>query len=174
MSLAAFTNLSQPIIISGRVTEDAPGVMKEDTVNLQLDVLNQEVFLVYAVDLNPGAPENIDATTTEVNASLSTTSRSTIGFIADSNVIATADKAIIGDGVAPGGNVFVGSTSLDSPPGPAIAYIGIISTNNFFVQVVGRNNNNVKSSSYRMWGARARVKDASVYAALVQSELLSE
>ena len=174
MSMNAFTNVSQPIIISGRVTEDVAGTMKQDQVNLQLDVLNQEVFLVYAVDLNPGAPENIDDTTTEVNASLSTTSRTSIGFISDANVIATADKAIIGAGVTPGGNVFVGSTSLDSPPGPAIAYIGLISTNNFFVQVKGTNNSAVKSTSYRMWGARARVKDASVYAALVQSELLSE
>lgn len=174
MSLAAFSNISQPIIISGRVTEDVAGTMKQEQVNLQLDVLNQEIFLVYAVDLNPNNPENIDAVTTAVNASLSTTSRTTIGFISDTNVVATANKAIVGAGATPGGNVYVPTTSLDTPPSSAIAYIGLVSTNNFFVQVQGTNNSAALGTSYRVWGARARVKDASVYAALVQSELLSE
>ena len=96
MSLAAFSNISQPIIISGRVEEATAGTMVQEQVNLQLDVLNQEVFLVYAVDMNPSAPDNIDDTTTTVDMSLSTTSRTTIGFLSDTNVIATADKAIIG------------------------------------------------------------------------------
>ena len=173
MSLAAFSNISQPIIISGRVEETTAGTMVQEQVNLQLDVLNQEVFLVYAVDMNPSAPDNIDDTTTTVDMSLSTTSRTTIGFLSDTNVIATADKAIIGQGTTLG-PVYSDNTSLDSPPSAAIMYIGIISTNNFFVQLRGLNNNATKAGSYRVWGARARVKDASVYAALVQSELLSE
>jgi hypothetical protein len=54
----------------------------------------------------------------------------------------------------------------------AVDYIGLISTNNFFVGLKGSNNLTAKSVNGRVWGYRARA-DASTYAALVQSEVLS-
>ena len=60
----------------------------------------------------------------------------------------------------------------EAPQGE-LDYIAIISTSNFFAQVVGANNAGTKSLSYRVWGYRAKVTDAGIYAALVQSELLS-
>ena len=53
-----------------------------------------------------------------------------------------------------------------------VDYIALIATNNFFVQVEGSNNAVAKTLSGRVWGYRARA-DASTYAALVQSEVLS-
>tara|TARA_R100000479_G_C6382180_1_gene201571 strand:- start:493 stop:1014 length:522 start_codon:yes stop_codon:yes gene_type:complete len=173
MSLAAFSKISQPLIISGRIAEGGANTFQQDQVNLQLDVLSQEIFLVYAVDLNTAPPENLDDTTTAVDMSLSTVSRNDIGFVSDTNVIATTNNVIVGAG-ATNGNVYVPTTSLDTPPSSTIPYIGLISTNNFFVQLKGTNNNAAKSGSYRVWGARATVKDPAVYASLVQSELLSE
>ena len=69
-----------------------------------------------------------------------------------------------------GGVSFV-RTSLDTPPA-ALDYIGIIATDNFFVAINSANNVNAKGMNGRLWGYRARA-DASTYAALVQSEVLS-
>ena len=62
-------------------------------------------------------------------------------------------------------------TSLDSPPA-TLDYIGIISTNDFFVQIKGNNNLATKQVFGKLWGYRAKA-DAATYAALVQSEVLS-
>ena len=51
-------------------------------------------------------------------------------------------------------------------------YIGIIATNDFFLQIQGVNNAAPLGGSVKMYGYRARA-DAAVYAALVQSEVLS-
>jgi hypothetical protein len=51
-------------------------------------------------------------------------------------------------------------------------YIGIIATNDFFLQIEGVGNATAKAVTAKVYGYRARA-DASVYAALVQSELLS-
>jgi hypothetical protein len=57
-------------------------------------------------------------------------------------------------------------------PTADLDYIQIIATSNFFVQIQGNGNGGVKAMSGRLWGYRARA-DASAYAALVQSEVLS-
>ena len=53
-----------------------------------------------------------------------------------------------------------------------VDYIGLIATNNFFVSVQGANNIAAKGVNGRLWGYRAKA-DATTYAALVQSEVLS-
>jgi hypothetical protein len=62
--------------------------------------------------------------------------------------------------------------SPETPTANALDYIGIISTNDFFVQVQGTNNLVALSVDWRMWCARAKVT-ADIYAALVQGETLS-
>ena len=59
----------------------------------------------------------------------------------------------------------------ETPPSD-LPYLAIIATNDFFMQVVGTNNNVVKTFSAKVYGYRARA-DAATYAALTQSELLS-
>ena len=57
-------------------------------------------------------------------------------------------------------------------PATLLEYIGIIATNDFFVQIQGTGNGNPKAVSGKLYGYRARA-DAAIYAALVQSEVLS-
>ena len=162
---------SSIMTISGNTSEAAPGVMAEEQVPLSLDVLNREVLLVYAIDLNPANPEAIVGTNTGVQASLSTTTRTTIGTIANTNVLGAAEKTIRADGYVDSGVAFQ-DQSPETPTANALDYIGIVSTNDFFVQVQGQNNANVRDVDWRMWCARAKVT-ADIYAALVQSETLS-
>ena len=61
--------------------------------------------------------------------------------------------------------------ALESPAS-TLDYIGIIATNDFFVQIAGTNNLSAKTMQGKMYGYRARAT-ADIYAALVQSEVLS-
>ena len=60
---------------------------------------------------------------------------------------------------------------METPPA-TLDYIGIIATNDFFVQIKGTGNTGTKSVFGKMYGYRA-VASADIYAALVQSEVLS-
>ena len=145
--------------------------MVEEKVPLSLDILNREVLLVYAVDVNVNGPSAAAGTNTDSQASLSTTSRTTIGNISMTNVLAASHKSIRAAGFVDGGVGFE-DRSPETPTANALDYIGIVSTNDFFVQVQGTNNVGVITSDWRMWCARARVS-ADIYAALVQGETLS-
>jgi hypothetical protein len=57
-------------------------------------------------------------------------------------------------------------------PATLLEYIGIIATNDFFVQLQGTANGNAKAVTGKLYGYRARA-DAEIYSALVQSEVLS-
>ena len=59
----------------------------------------------------------------------------------------------------------------ETPPA-TLEYIGIIATNDFFIQVAGAGNAAAKGMDGKLYGYRA-VADADIYAALVQSEVLS-
>jgi len=161
---------SGQIIISGRVDESAANTFTQQEVDLQLNVLDREVFVVTALDLNVRCPEpqqsGIDV---QSKGWVSTTSRSTVGSISNSNVLGAI--RVTADGHAGGQYVLLDSSSIQSPP-TNMDYMGIISTNNFWAGIKGDNNNNEMFIEYRMYGYRARAT-ADVYAALVQSELLS-
>ena len=161
---------SDMVQISSRVTESGANTYTQIEVPLTLDVLNREVFVVTGVDLNPGAPEGLAGTDTAVNACISVTSRTTMGFISDSNVIAAHQLAIRGAGYADAGVGFEAS-SLDTPPAN-MDYIGFIATNDFFLSVQGTGNNAASAASARVYGYRAQAS-ADIFAALTQSELLS-
>lgn len=162
---------SSQIVISGSVTESAPNIFTQGTVDLQLNVLDREVFVVTAVDLDGGVPDGIAATNTRVQMSMSTTNRTTIGTIADSNVVGAVAAFSRAAGFADATAAFM-HIHPDSPTGADLDYIAIIATNDFFVQIEGTNNLAVKVGNFRVWGYRA-VADASTFAALTQSELLS-
>ena len=165
------TVTSSIITISGSVTELVPGTMVEEEVPLSLDILNREVLLVYAIDLNSSSPDAVAGANTAVRSSLSSTSRTTVGTIADTNVMGAGRKSIRAAGFIDGGVGFE-DMSPETPTANALDYIGIISTNDFFVQVQGTNNVVVKFADWRIWCARAKVT-ADIYAALVQGETLS-
>jgi len=159
------------ITISGNTLEQVASTMEEEKVPLSLDILNREVLLVYAIDLNSQGPDAIAGIDTHVSASLSSTTRTTVGTIANTNVLGAGLKSIRAAGFVDGGVGFQ-DVSPETPTANALDYIGIISTNDFFVQVQGANNLVPKGVDWRMWCARARVT-ADIYAALVQGEALS-
>ena len=165
-----FKKTSDTIAISFSVNELAPDTFAQDEVALQLDVLNNEIFVVLAVDLNPQTPDAVAGTNTSVTASLSTTSQTAVQTLANTNCLAQSELAIRAGGFVDGGVGFSRMAS-ESYTGE-IDYIGLIATNNFFIQIKGGNNVGTKGCQGRLWGYRARA-DASTYAALVQSEVLS-
>jgi hypothetical protein len=171
MATKGITVTSAIMTISGRVSEAVAGTMVQEEVPLTLDILGREVLLVYAIDLNPSAPDNLIGTNTNSLGSLSTTTRTTIGDISNTNVLASSEKAIRSAAAAVNGVPFQ-DQSPETPTSSHLDYIGIVSTNDFFVQCQGQGNTNLMSTDWRMWCARAKVS-ADIYAALVQSETLS-
>jgi hypothetical protein len=159
---------SSIIVIGAEVVESAANTFTAQQVDLQLNPLDNEVFVVYGVDLDVLEPSLIPGTNTTIKASISTTSRTAVGDLSDSNVMAVNRINI----QSAGGETERGSFSSDSGPATQLEYLGIISTNDFFVNIEGTNNANARSATCRLYGVRAKA-DASVYAALVQSELLS-
>lgn len=162
---------SSMITISFGVTETAPNTFTQSEVDLALNVLDREVFVVTAVDLDPLPPDADLVASTRVNSSLSTTSRTAVGTLSGSNVMAVKNLYIRSTaGAASAGAVFT-TGSMESPP-TTMEFIGIIATNNFYVQVQGDGNTSEKSVSGKIYGYRA-IADGDTFAALTQSELLS-
>ena len=161
---------SDPIAVSFDLAETGPNTFTQEEIALQLDVLNNEVALVYAIDLDIESPDAIAATDTRVTAALTSTSQTAMVGLGNSNCLAQGRKDIRAGGFVDGGVGF--TRAADSTPVGDVPYIGIIATNNFFVSVQGANNGAAKSLSGRIWLARAKAT-ADTYSALVQSEVLS-
>jgi len=161
---------SSPIAVSFNLSETAANTFTQSTVELALNALDNEVFVVLAADLNVSPPDAAAGADTDVQGSISTTSKLTTVGLDDNNCIATAERTIRAAGFADAGVGF--SHMSGETPTAELDYIQIIATSNFFVQVQGNGNGGVKALSGRVWGYRARA-DASAYAALVQSEVLS-
>ena len=160
---------SSIITIGANVEETAPNTFTTLQVDLQLNPLDNEVFIVYGIDLDVEAPDLVAGATTLSKGSVSTTARTTIGGISDSNVLAAARIETQDNGVTAVTNEY----ASDSAPSTMLEYLGIIATNDFFLNVEGSPANpSPMNLQARIYGVRARA-DASVYAALVQSELLS-
>jgi len=162
---------SSQIIISTEVVESGPNAFTQAQVDLQLNVLDREVFVVTAVDLDVSSPNALAALDTSTQMSISTTGRTTIGDLSDTNVLATALSQIRSGGYVDGEVGFM-QQHPESPQGGDLEYIGLIATNDFFLQIVGTNNVAAGRGQARVWGYRA-VADAATFAALTQSELLS-
>jgi len=162
---------SSTIIISGIVTETVPGAFTQAQIDLQLNPLDNEVFVVEAVDINITPPDAIAAIDTGTRGSLSSTSRTTIGRLNNSNVFATVNSNIRAAGFLDGGVGFE-TVSPDSATASSLDYIAVLATDNFFCAVDGTNNLANATMRFKVFGYRAKASSAT-YAALVQSELLS-
>jgi len=168
----ALKKTSSTITVSASVVESAANTFTSHKVDLQLNPLDNEVFVVTGLNLDPDAPDSIANTSTTVDASVSTVERTTVGDISAANVMGSARTQIICNAaMTPDGGIpFVREDPLTVPPGED--YLAVIATNDFYVNIIGTSNGNAKSARCRLYGFRARA-DASTYAALVQSELLS-
>ena len=180
------TRNSSPIQVSGRLQETAANTFTSTEIDLTLNALDQEVFVITQLNLDVAAPDVPLAQAAVssdgqyeafVVATLSTTARSTVGSIADSNVIGQARRSITCSITSDPTVGATQSTVAFDREDPLFAptseeYIGIVATSNMHIQMIGHSNLNPKSLAVRVYGYRAKM-DAAGYAALVQSQVLS-
>ena len=165
-----FKKTSDVIAVSARVQETAPNTFTQQTIGLQLDALNNEVFVILAVDMSLSPPDALAGTDTSTLAQLSTTSQTAITGYENSNIITRTERVIQSGTFADFGAVF--EHMAGESPQATLDYIQIVATPDLFLSMEGQNNTNAKACALRVWGYRAKA-DASTYAALVQSEVLS-
>jgi len=173
MAIKGLTQTSSLITIGFSNTESAANTFTQARVDLQLNPLDNEVFVVQAINLDPLAPDVVPGTNTATGASLTTNSQTAIASLAVTSCMATASLNIRTAGALAAASAGVGftRTSMETPPA-GLEYIGIIATNDFFTQIQGTGNTGAKGISGKIYGFRAKAA-SSIYAALVQSELLS-
>jgi len=164
-----FKKTSSIVTISNQTTESALNTFTQTEIDLQLSPLDNEIFVVLAIDVSPQPPDMVGGTDSSTSVSVSSTSRTTVGSIGSSNVLGAGESAIRSD--APTNGVAFQHFSGETPTAN-LDYIGILATSQFFVQIEGAGNTGAKNAAVRVWGYRAK-SDASTYAALVSSELLS-
>lgn len=164
------TQTSSVISIGFGVDETAPNTFTQSSVDLNLSPLDREVFVVLSINLDPFTPDAIAATDTAVECSLTSTSQTGVQNLSNSNCLAASGNTIKAAGFVDGGVSFQ-SLGAETPPAN-LDYIGIVATNDFFIQVKGKGNANIRGMDGKLYGYRARA-DASIYASLVQSEVLS-
>ena len=161
---------SSVVSIGFSATETAANTYTQSSVDLNLSPLDREVFVVLAINLDPSTPDVNAGITSRVSSSLTTTSQAAVVNISDSNCLANSNNTIrMGPGSVEG--VPFQTLGLETPPA-TLEYIGIIATNDFFVQVNGTGNTAAKSVHGKLYGYRATAT-ADIFAALVQSEVLS-
>ena len=161
---------SSTVAIGFLVNEVGPNTFTQGSVDLNLSPLDREVFVVQSINMDGSPPDAVAGVNTNTRAQLTTTSQSAIVTLSNSNCLATARLDIKAAGFVDGGVGFERESS--ESPATGLEYIGIIATNDFFIAVQGAGNINPKGLSGKLYGYRA-VADASIYAALVQSEVLS-
>ena len=165
----ALKQTSQPVAISFSISESAANTFTQEQVDLTLSPLDNEVFVVLAVDLNVTAPEAITSTRTAADMVVTKSSQTALQNLGNTNTVASIGRGLVT--TATDAPAAFQHSSLDTPVAE-LPYVNIIATNNFFVGIIGTNNAIAMSGSGRLWGYRARA-DAATYAALVQSEVLS-
>ena len=162
---------SSSLAIGFNAAETAANTFTQAQVDLNLDPLNREVFVVQAINLDPFTPDVVAGSTTQVSCSLTSTSQTAVANLSNANCMARADNIIrMGAGSVEGVPFQTGF--FETPAATGLEYIGIIATNDFFVQVDGTANTSAKQVNGKLYGYRA-VASADIYAALVQSEVLS-
>jgi len=161
---------SSLVSIGFNATESAANTFTQSSVDLNLSPLDREVFVVLAINLDPFSPTNVAGQNTSVNASLTTTSQTAVVQLDEANCLGVAISEIKQHAAGVNGVGFQ-TRGLETPPA-TLEYIGIIATNDFFVQISGTNNAVAKEVNGKLYGYRARAT-ADIFAALVQSEVLS-
>lgn len=172
---------SSQLVISFDTAETAPNTFTQERLDLQLNALDNEVFVVTAIKLDLLSPDfrltGVDQDERPfVSAAITKQSSASMPTLASPSCIATAKETIIASFKVAGAVAYGGMTSFtenqsDTPS--TLDYLDIIATPDFFISILGGSNINSKTVSGKVYGYRARA-DAATYAGLVQSELLSQ
>ena len=161
---------SSLVAIGARVVETGANTYTQQQIDLNLSPLDREVFVVLAVNLDPQAPENVAGTNTAVSASVTSTSQTSVQGLDNANCIANTRLDILQDAGSVTGVPF--TRGAGESQASLLEYLGIIATNDFFIGIKGTGNTAAKFANAKVYGYRARAS-ADIYAALVQSEVLS-
>ena len=171
---------SSPLVVSFTVAETTANTFTTERVDLQLNALDNEVFVVTGVkmdlemiDVLSGAGNlryGVFASVSKQDITTQANSLSNPSVIATANVQALTDISAQPSGDNWGVALIMQENDTDAPQ--ALEYLDIIATPDFFVNINGVSQSSAKSVAGKLYGYRARA-DASTYAALVQSELLS-
>tara|TARA_Y100001937_G_scaffold102239_1_gene140546 strand:- start:299 stop:820 length:522 start_codon:yes stop_codon:yes gene_type:complete len=170
-----FKKTSETIAVSSRAVQQLPGQFVSNVIELPLDALNNEIFVVLAIDfaISPPDLDGSGALDSSTVCQLSVVQQSGITGLETATVLARGEAFIAADADGNGNTVAVPFThQTNDTPDTNVDYIGIIATPNCFLELDSVNCQNPKAVAMRMWGYRAKA-DAATYAALVQSELLS-
>jgi hypothetical protein len=160
---------SETVAIGFSLNESAADTFTQGSVDLNLSPLDREVFVVTSINLDPTPPDAVATTNTRVNTSLTTTSQVAVQNLGNANCLATSNIFFRGAGTAD--SIAVYASQAEQPPA-TLDYLGIIATNDFFIQIKGDGNLSAKQINGKLYGYRAKA-DATIYSALVQSEVLS-
>lgn len=172
---------SEPIAVSTRLTQATTNTFTKKRIDLQLNPLDLEVFVVTGVKIDflnlPGnQAHGVDGDFFPVyEAAVTKTDPTSMPTLASPNVVGVSQlmtsQTTVG-GAAKINAVFE-SSSTDTPPA-SMDYLDIIATSDFFVclDATSAGANEIADVSFRVHGYRARAT-AAQYAALVQSEQLS-
>lgn len=173
---------SSQIVVSFTLDESAANTFTSDRVDLQLNALDNEVFVVTGCkmdldicDVNSAAGQT--RTRTFVTLSKQDITNAGTQNLGNPSVFASGSiQSSNSISAQPGGDNFgtsivVLENSTDAPD--QAAYVDIIATPDFFVNIQGTGNVGAKTVAGKLYGYRARA-DAAIYASLVQSELLSQ
>jgi len=160
---------SDIVAISTSVTESAANTLTSNTVELALSPLDNQVFVVTKIDMDISNPDLLPGTECRNHVTVSSRARTTVGSLADNDVIALSRKSI--EGAAGLTTAVAFSEEAPNQGSPGQEYLFIVFTNDIFLNIVGTNNATVMQSQARIWGYRATAS-SSVYAAGVQAELL--
>jgi len=158
---------SAHIAIGFEVIESAANTFTQSSVDLNLSPLDYEVFVVTSINMDPTPPDNQGAVDSRVESSLTTTSQTDISKLNNTNCLAVTNIYSRGDVLG----AWQFASVAEQPPA-TLEYLGIIATNDFFIQIKGDANGSAKQIQGKLYGYRARAT-AAIYSALVQSEVLS-
>lgn len=182
----ALKKSSEIITVSGLYQNDT-NAFTSDAVDLQLNPLDQEVFVVLGVqvDFLGNIPVGISSAGQvqrfNDQVAFTTTRPASQPDLSDSNCFAFANRLVFQQNTPdPAGSdgvvtlTYHERTPTDTPD-TNLDYISIIATSDFFVSGTdspGKLLGEGVSCAYKVYGYRAKA-DAATYAALVQSEVLS-
>ena len=132
---------SSVVTIGFSVDETAANTFTQGVTDLNLSPLDREVFVVLAINMDPFYPDAVAGADTSVKASLTSTSQTRVVTLSNPNCLSSTSNSIKAAGFLDSGVGF--QTTLETPPAN-LDYIGIIATNDFFVQVEGAGNLNIR------------------------------
>ncbi len=176
----ALKRSSEIITVSSRVQQGVANTFEVVPLDLQLNPLDQEVFVVLAVKIDFLTPLPFTGTFTpgvfsgESEFAITTTRPSAMPNLGDSNCIAYGSERTLA-GVSTSNELISIAVIDQSPtdtPDANLDYIGICATSDMFLSIDSHASVYQTEVALRIYGYRAKA-DAATYAALVQSEVLS-